>query len=263
MMLDGKVALITGSAKGLGRRTALELARLGCNVVVNYSKSGKEALELVDELESIGVRSIAVQADIARREDVFKLYHEAEDRFGGIDILVNNAGPFIRERRTFAEYPLEQIDYILNGNLTAAVTLDYLVLPHMRTSGWGRIVHFGFSKSAEARGWPHRGVYAAAKVALVSLTKTLAVEEAPHGITVNMICPGDIRGEYKEQSIAEVEDIADEETPRGRPGAGEDISRVISFLCEPRSDFFTGNIMDVSGGLDPIRSLPLMSKRTY
>ncbi|WP_283653188.1 SDR family oxidoreductase [Paenibacillus sp. RC334] len=100
---------------------------------------------------------------------------------------------------------------------------------------------------------PHRAVYAAAKVGLVSFTKSLAVEEAPYGITVNMICPGDIRGANKEKSIADVIGLQDKETPRGRPGSGEDIARVIAYLCDEHSDFITGNIMDVSGGLDPIR----------
>jgi 3-oxoacyl-[acyl-carrier protein] reductase len=122
----------------------------------------------------------------------------------------------------------------------------------MRERKWGRIIFFGFGRAMEAPAWPDRSVYAAAKTGLVSFTKTLAVEEAPFGITVNMICPGDIVGEKKEMRIAEVSGILDEETPRGRPGCGEDVARVIRFLVEENSDFVTGNLIHVTGGLDVI-----------
>ncbi|WP_080834070.1 MULTISPECIES: SDR family oxidoreductase [Cohnella] len=250
--LLGRTALVTGSAKGLGRRTALELAALGCDVVVNYVSSRTEAEGVCADIAALGRQAIAVQADIAKPDDAERLVGEAESRFGRVDILVNNAGPFIRERKLFADYTAEQIHYLMNGNLVGTMLLDHRVLPGMRRRQWGRIVHFGFGHASEARSWPHRAVYAAAKVGLVSFTKTLAAEEAGNGITVNMICPGDIRGANKEKGIADVEGVKDEESPRGRPGTGEDVARVIGFLCLPESDFITGNTVDVSGGLDPI-----------
>jgi len=182
---------------------------------------------------------------------------EVESELGGVDVLINNAGPFIRERRLFTDYRPEDIHYLMNGNLVGTMLLDHRVLPGMRSRGWGRIIHFGFGHAGEARSWPHRAVYAAAKVGLVSFTKTLAMEEAASGVTVNMICPGDIRGDNKEKSIADVEGMIDEESPRGRPGTGEDVARMIAFLCLPESDFITGNTIDVSGGLDPIRNDPI------
>lgn len=254
MKLIGRTALITGSAKGLGRRTAIELASLGCDIAVNYKTSREEALRLADEIEAMGRRAIAVEADVALPETADRLAAEVESRLGGVDILVNNAGPFIRERRLFADYRPEEIHALLNGNLVGTMLLDHRVLPGMRARGWGRIVHFGFGHAGEARSWPHRAVYAAAKVGLVSFTKTLAVEEAGSGITVNMICPGDIRGANKEKSIADVAGLVDEEAFRGRPGTGEDVARMIAFLCLPESDFITGNTIDVSGGFDPIRA---------
>jgi 3-oxoacyl-[acyl-carrier protein] reductase len=253
--LAGRTALVTGSAKGLGRRTALELASAGCNVALNYVTSKEEAEQLAQDIIALGSRSIAIQADIAKSEDSERLISEVEHRLGGVDILVNNAGPFIRERRLFADYKPEDIHYLMNGNLVGTMLLDHRVLPGMRSRQWGRIIHFGFGHASEARSWPHRAVYAAAKVGLVSFTKTLAVEEAANGITVNMICPGDIRGDYKEKSIVDVAGVLDDESPRGRPGTGEDVARVIQFLCLPESDFITGNTIDVSGGLDPIRTL--------
>ncbi|CAG7616614.1 3-oxoacyl-[acyl-carrier-protein] reductase FabG [Paenibacillus solanacearum] len=250
-----KVALITGSAKGLGKMTAIRLAEQGCDIIVNYVRSEREAAELCQHIQRIGVRCIAVQGDAASYDDMKRLVEKAVEAFGTVDILINNAGPFVRERRLFSEYRPDEIQYLMQGNLVGVMYLDQLVIPLMRKSGWGRIIHFGFGHAAESRGWPHRAVYAAAKVGLVSFTKTLAVEEAANGITVNMICPGDIKGANKEKTIAEAEHLTDEESPRGRPGTGEDIARVIAFLCEERSDFITGNIMDVSGGLDPIRAI--------
>ncbi|SDE03596.1 3-oxoacyl-[acyl-carrier protein] reductase [Paenibacillus sp. UNCCL117] len=250
-----KVALITGSAKGLGRMTALQLAERGFDIVVNYVHSEAEADTLCQRIRQLGANCHAVQADVSKTADRERLVREAEARFGRVDVLVNNAGPFIRERRFFREYEAAEIEGLMQGNLIGVMHLDHLVIPGMRENGWGRIIHFGFGHASEARGWPHRAVYAAAKVGLVSFTKTLAVEEAGGGITVNMICPGDIRGANKERLIEEAEHLHDDESPRGRPGTGEDISRVIAFLCESRSDFLTGNIIDVSGGLDPIRAM--------
>lgn len=254
MRLAGRRALITGSAKGLGRRTALELAAIGCDVAINYVTSRDEAEELVAVIKAMGRRACAIQADIAKADDAQRLIFEVESQLGGVDILVNNAGPFIRERRLFADYEPEDIHYLMNGNLVGTMLLDHRVLPGMRSRQWGRIIHFGFGLASEARSWPHRAVYAAAKVGLVSFTKTLAVEEAASGITVNMICPGDIRGDNKEKSIVDVDGIMDNDSPRGRPGTGEDVARMIAFLCLPESDFITGNTIDVSGGLDPIRN---------
>ncbi len=253
IVLERRTALITGSAKGLGKMTALTLAGQGYDIALNYVHSETEALQLQQEIQQIGVRCIAVQADVSIEQDIDRLVDEVQQQLGSVDILVNNAGPFIRERRLFMDYERSEIMDMLQGNLIGAMLLDHRVLPGMRERKWGRIIHFGFGHAAESRAWPHRAVYAAAKVGLVSFTKTLAVEEASNGITVNMICPGDIRGDNKEKRIDEVIGMSDGETPRGRPGSGEDIARVIAYLCENNSDFITGNIMEISGGLDPIR----------
>ncbi|MGG1877828.1 SDR family oxidoreductase [Paenibacillus cisolokensis] len=252
--MKGKVALITGSATGLGKMTALSLARQGCHIAVNYVNSQAQAESLCREIQKFGVSSISVQADITDEQQLYSLVDTTEQQLGTVDILVNNAGPYIHERRLFADYSRDEIVRLVNGNLTGVMLLDHRVLPAMREKKWGRIIHFGFGHAVEARAWPHRAVYAAAKVGLVSFTKTLAIEEAPHGITVNMVCPGDIRGANKEKTIEEVTGVDDGLTPRGRSGSGEDVARVIEFLCQDRSDFITGNMINVSGGLDPIRS---------
>lgn len=254
MEQERRIALITGSAKGLGKTAAIALADAGYDIVLNYVHSEQEAHALRSQIIAKGVRCEAIYGDISKRNDVKKLVASMNEKIGPADVVINNAGPFIRERRLFREYEEDEIMYLLDGNLTGVILLDHLVLPAMREKGWGRIIHYGFGHAEETRAWPHRAVYAAAKVGLVSFTKTLAVEEAQYGITVNMICPGDIRGPFKEAAIDDVREMSDEETPRGRPGTGEDVERVITFLCQEKSDFVTGNIITISGGLDPIRN---------
>jgi len=252
--LVGKKALITGSAKGLGKRTALELAAQGCDIMINYLESEREAYEVKGLIENLGANATLVKADITTKEGVDQLGRAVELWGGGVDILINNAGPFVRERKLFQEYDEELITSLVHGNLLSVMLLDHRILPYMRKKQWGRIIHFGFGHANEARAWPQRTVYAAAKTALVSFTKSLAVEEAPNGITVNLIGPGDIKGKHKEQSIHEVLDELDGESPIGRPGTGEDVARVISFLCQEKSSYLTGNVIDVTGGFDPIRA---------
>jgi 3-oxoacyl-[acyl-carrier protein] reductase len=256
-----RAAIITGGARGLGRQIALSLAESGFNIVVSYLRSEDEAYKLVQQLEDIGVEAIATQVDVTDSESLQKLVQTTLQRFKSIDVLVNNAGPFFRERRKFAEYTMSEIQYLIHSNFTAVMELDHLVLPYMRNNNWGRIIHFGFAHAGESRAWPHRAVYAAAKVGLVSFTKTLAIEEAEYGITVNMICPGDIRGDNKEKKITDVEHLMDPESPRGRPGTGEDIARVAAFLCRSESDFLTGSMINVAGGMDPIRTWPLTKNK--
>ena len=199
------------------------------------------------------MKSIAIKADIASEPELYSLVDQTEERLGSVDILVNNAGPFIRERRLFSEYSRDEIVHMVNGNLTGVMLLDHRVLPAMREKN-GAHHPLWFRACREARAWPQRSAYAAAKVGLVSFTKTLAVEEGPYGITVNMICPG-ISAVLTKKTIDEVSGIQDGLTPRGRSGSGEDVARVIEYLCLDKSDFITGNIMDISGGLDPIRPL--------
>ncbi|MFC4103033.1 SDR family oxidoreductase [Paenibacillus xanthanilyticus] len=256
MELQGRTAFITGSAKGLGKMTALALAQMGCDIVLNYVTSKEEAERLAEDIRRMGVRSTAIRGDVAKPDDVAAMADQALawSRTGAIDILINNAGPFRRERELFADYGEAEIISLVNGNLLGVMLLDRRMLPGMRAQQWGRIFHFGFGHAGEGRAWPHRAVYAAAKTGLVSFTKTLAVEEAASGITVHMICPGDIRGKNKERSIADVMTEQDDEGPTARPGSGEDVARVIAFLCLPHSDYLTGNVVDVNGGFDPIKT---------
>lgn len=246
--MRGKSAIITGSATGLGYRTAIELARLGVNVAVNHVKSGEKAAALAALLQSqYGVKAVSVQGDVSQSSDAGQVAIRAGEALGTIDILINNAGPFIKRHVGLADTPEEEWRQMIDGNLSSAFYLSRLVIPGMRERGWGRIVNIGFEKAETAPGWIHHGAYAAAKTGLVSLTKTLAMEEAENGVTVNMVCPVDIKGAWKEAGLEEARAAAEGPVPVRRPGTGEDIGRTIAFLCGPDSDFITGAVIAVTG----------------
>jgi 3-oxoacyl-[acyl-carrier protein] reductase len=258
MSLSTKVALITGAATGLGKRTAVELAKQGVNVCLNYLHSDTKADELAKYVaEKYGVKALVLRGDISNFEECSQMVSEAVREFGQIDILINNAGPYVFERKSLIEYHIDEWEYIINGNLNGVFYLCKLIVPMMRVNKWGRIINFGFERAETAPGWLFRSAFAAAKVGLVSLTKTLAMEEAENGITVNMVCPGEIVGKWKEANIAEARFSASDQTPVGRTGTGEDIARVVTFLCEENSDFITGSVIPITGGKD------VLSKRIY
>lgn len=249
--MGNKTALITGGATGIGRRTALQLAAEGINLIINYRNSRIEAEELAADITMrYNTKNICIKGDITRYEDCENIVSQAMNIFSSIDIIVHNAGPYISERKKMADYEIHEWNYLINGNLNAVFYLSNLLIPSMRKRNWGRIITVGFDRVESAPGWIYRSAFAAAKSGLASLTKTLALEEAEYGITVNMVCPGDIIGDWKEKAIEEARNQHDDSVPVGRPGTGEDISRVISFLANDHSSFITGSIIPITGGKD-------------
>ena len=247
-----RVALVTGSASGLGVQTVLALARQGRQLMINYRSSREEAYQLREQVRALGVKCEVVQGDVSRMEDCRKIVCETVRQFGRVDMLINNAGPYIFERKKLVEYTDEEWRLMIDGNLSSVFYLCREVIPLMRRNKWGRIITFGFNQAGQAAAWMYRGAFASAKVGLVSLTKTLAREESSSGITVNMVCPGDIIGDNKQKRISEVRESGEQEhtAPVGRPGTGEDVARVVQFLCAEDSDFITGSVIEVSGGLN-------------
>lgn len=249
MFVKKKTALITGGASGIGKKTAEHLAENGYQLVINYRNSESEALSLVKHLnESYGTKNIAVQGDVAKEEDCHRIVSEAFSFFSSIDVLIHNAGPYIHERKKLTEYSSEEWNYLLSGNLTSVFCLSKLVIPSMRKQNWGRIVTLGYDRVETTPGWVYRSAFAAAKAGLASLTRTIAIEEAEFGITANMVCPGDITSEWKVSNIKESYEANNGLI--GRQGTGEDIARVIAFLTDEKSDFITGSIIPVTGGVD-------------
>lgn len=243
-------ALITAGTKGLGKKVAEQLLEKGYSVTLSYH-SDKEAVEKIKKEWDMWQSQIQiVQADVTQEKHLKHMVEKAMETFGRIDMLVNNAGPYIFERKKLIDYTIEEWNEMVNGNLTAMFHLLKLVLPIMRKQRYGRIVTYGFQGAHTAPAWIYRSAYAAAKSGLVSLTKTVSVEEAPYGITANMVCPGVVTDDFKEASIESVRDIHDKDTPVGRPATGEDIARTIAFLCEENSDMITGSVIEVTGGVD-------------
>ena len=244
-----KTALITGGATGLGKKTAFQLAEEGYQLAINYRNSNQEAILLSKELEEkTGSKIICIQGDVANQIDCMRIAETVISEFTSIDVVIHNAGPYVRERKKMTEYSFEEWNYIINGNLNAVFYLSKAIIPIMREQQWGRIITMGFERVETTPGWVYRSAFAAAKTGLASLTKTIAIEEAANGITANMVCPGDILSHWKEKGIEEA--IINERVPVGRQGTGEDISRVIAFLVDEKSDFITGCIIPVTGGMD-------------
>ena len=242
-----KTALITGGASGIGKKTALYLAENGYQLVINYRNSKAEAISLANQLTKYyGTHNIAIQGDVSNMEDCIRIVDEALAVFSTVDVLVHNAGPYIHERKKLTDYSFDEWNYILQGNLSAVFYLSKLIIPSMRIQKWGRIITIGYDRVETAPGWIYRSAFAAAKTGVASLTRTIAIEEAEHGITANMVCPGDIINEWKERNISDA--IGND--PIGRQGTGEDIARVIAFLTDEKSDLITGSIIPVTGGLN-------------
>lgn len=245
-------ALITAGSKGIGRKVTEHLIKKGYIVTVTYRQDMTAVNSLKEHLSSYQDQLHFVKGDITKRGDILKMVMDAVKQSGPIDILINNAGPYVFERKKLIDYTEDEWDEMLDGNLSAVFHLVKLIVPSMRENHFGRIITYGFQGADSAPGWIYRSAFSAAKVGLVSLTKTIAIEEAENGITANMVCPGNIIGDMKEASIRSSRGHKDEETPVGRSGTGEDIARVVGFLCEENSDMMTGSVIEVTGGLDVI-----------
>lgn len=243
-------AVITAGSKGIGLKVTEKFLEMGCSVTVNYRSDTERVDELKKEWDSCSDRLQFVQGDVTKKEDITTIVDQAMQRFGRIDYLINNAGPFIFERKKLVDYEDEEWYELIEGNLSSVFHFLKLTIPVMRKQQFGRIITYGFQDAEHTPGWPYRSAFSAAKAGLVSLTKSIALEEAEHGITANMVSPGDIVGDMKESSIEKARQRQDHHTPIGRSGSGEDIARVIAFLCDTDSDLITGSVTTAGGGVN-------------
>ncbi len=245
---DGKVALITGSGTGIGRATAIEFARNGAGVVVNYNVSAPAANEVIDFIKAEGGKAIAVQADITRKKDVDRLIQTALDTFHGIDILVNNAGTLV-ERKTIEATSEELWDKIMDVNLKSVYLCTQAVIPIMKKKGSGRIINVT-SVAARNGGGLGAGHYSAAKAGVLTLTKNLAKELAPTGILVNGISPGVIATRYHDIFTSpENRANAIKSIPLGREGKPEEVAYAILFLASEFATYILGETLEINGGI--------------
>ncbi|WEG13885.1 SDR family oxidoreductase [Pullulanibacillus sp. KACC 23026] len=245
-------ALITAGTKGIGRQVTEHFLQKGYSVTVNYRSEDESVASLRAKWIHLKERLQFIQGDVTDEKAVDALVRSAKQRFGRIDCCLNNAGPFVFERKKIVDYSEEEWTYLLNGNLTSVFRLAKQVVPIMREQRFGRWITYGFQEADRAPGWMYRGPFAAVKTGLVSFTRTLALEESEYGITANMVCPGVIVGDMKEASIAQAEAEEESNTPFGRSATGEDVARLIAFLCEENSVMISGSVIDVTGGVDTI-----------
>jgi 3-oxoacyl-[acyl-carrier protein] reductase len=244
MGLRNRVALVTGGTRGIGKGIAVRLAKEGASVAVAY-RSNKGAAQLaLRQLQSLGADCVAVETDISQAGRAEQLIRTVAERYGRIDVLVNNVGDF--KWGNLAESSIEDWENIFNSNLMTVVQMSRAVLPPMRKGRWGRIINLGAVGAERAFGQAKISAYAAAKAAVVALSRSLALEEAKNGITVNVVNPSSM--DEKDLSLEEARKMRDARFPIGRPPTVEDIAAAVAYFASEESEYVTGQVLNVSGG---------------
>jgi 3-oxoacyl-[acyl-carrier protein] reductase len=237
-------ALVTGAARGLARGIAVDLARAGYRLALTYRLGGTPPDATAAAVRAAGGEPVVIAADHAKPGETTRSVLAAEAALGEVDVLVHAVGPIVVRR--FARCTLDDCNAMLDGNLRSAVEAAFAVLPGMRRRGYGRIVFFGMNGSHVTLPAVGMSLYGAAKAGVVTFARTLALEEAKGGITVNVVEPGDIRD--KEIGRAGAREIP-ANNPTGRAGSWEDVAYAVRFLVSEEASFINGTTIAVNGGL--------------
>jgi 3-oxoacyl-[acyl-carrier protein] reductase len=241
--IRGRVALVTGAGRGLAAGVARALARAGARVVVNYRSDARAAEGLVREIHDAGGEARALRADVSEWDSARGLVETTLATYGSIDVLVNGVGAFMWH--PVAEIEPHEWRRLVSSNLDTVFHMCRLTIPHMRKRHFGRIVSLGAVGAERTLAHPRVAAYSAAKAAVVAFSKALALEEARHGITVNVVAPG-VMEDHK--SPGEPNDHVAERVPAGRAGHPDELARAVLFLASPASGFVTGQTLAVAGG---------------
>jgi len=244
MSLRNRVAVVTGGTRGIGRGIALGLAREGAKIVLVYRANKAAAQMALRELQTVGAECVAVETNIADPARAEQLVKTVADRFGRIEVLVNNVGDF--RWGTLAESPVEEWTSIFDSNVTTVFYMCRAALPLMRKGHWGRIINLGAVGAERAFGQAKISAYAAAKAAVVAMSRSLALEEAKNGITVNVVNPSSI--DEKDLTLEEARKLKDARYPIGRPPTVDDVAAAVSFFASEEAEYVTGQVVNVSGG---------------
>ncbi|MED3726804.1 acetoacetyl-CoA reductase [Priestia filamentosa] len=242
--LQGKVAVVTGGSKGIGAAISKELAKNGVKVVVNYNSNKESAEEIVKQIEAEGGAAVAIGADVSYSEQAKRLIEETKEAFGQLDILVNNAG--ITRDRTFKKLGEEDWRKVIDVNLNSVYNTTSAALTYLLESEGGRVINIS-SIIGQAGGFGQTN-YAAAKAGLLGFTKSLALELARTGVTVNSICPGFIETEMVMAMPENVREQVISKIPARRLGHSEEIARGVLYLCQDGA-YITGQELSINGGL--------------
>lgn len=232
-----RIALVTGSSKGIGRDIALNLAEVCSGIAVHYMNDRQAAEEVVRNIREKEPRSASFRADLTKEREAVALIEKVEERLGRIDILVNNFGPILV--KPWEKVSASEWESIFRSNLLSALFCLRAALPGMRERKWGRIINIGYSRVEQLVAFSTITPYAVAKAGLLILTRSVAASEASSGITVNMVSPGLMEGGILPKS---------RDVPRGRLGKFEDVSRAVLFLVSDDAEFITGTNLVVAGG---------------
>lgn len=241
--LEGQVAVVTGASRGLGRACAIELAREGASVVVNYFTSPDPAREVVAEIEALGSKAVAVGGNVGKPEDCQEIIQEAIANFGQIDILVANAG--VNRDKTLKRMTVGEWDEVITTDLSSAFYCVSAAIPHMTEKNYGRIIVM--SSIIGQMGNLGQSNYAAAKAGLIAFAKSAAKELARNNITVNAMCPGFVETDMVVALSDEVKAALLKNIPLGRFGKPEEVANFVRFLCT-EGDWITGQQFNPNGG---------------
>lgn len=244
-VLNGKVSLVTGGSRGIGKAICLALAEAGSDIALNYASRREAAEEVAAQITKMGRRCLVYQADIANDAQVETMFNQVTKDFGLVQILVNNAG--ITRDRTFLKLEKPAWEEVIKTNLTGPAMLIHRFAKPMLDSGWGRIINI--SSIVGQMGNFGQANYAAAKGGLISLTKTLAREFARKGVTVNAVAPGYIETDMTAAVPEEALNAVRQMTPLGRLGKPEEIAAAVAFLASPLASYITGDVISVNGGM--------------
>jgi len=245
--LQGRVALITGASRGIGRAIALELARRGADIVVNFLRRRSAADEAVTAIHALGQRAIAVKANVGEAEEIDKMFDQVEREFGRCDILVGNAATGVI--RPITQLEDKHWDWTLDINARSILRCALRAIPLMEAQGWGRII--GITSFGSTRVFPAYGIVGISKAAIEALIRYLAVDLAPKGIIANAVSPGVVDTDALKYFPIDLEQTLREgalRTPARRLATPEDIAKVVAFLCSDDAAMIVGQTIVVDGG---------------